>query len=207
MIRTEEEHLEHYGTPRRSGRYPWGSGQSETTRNKTFLDDVETLKKRGMTEPQIAQAMGITTTVLRARKSVAIEQTRLANQYQQARRLREKGCSHQAIADRMGLAGESSVRALLRDSEKDKAEAVASTTNMLKNQVAEKKYIDVGKGVEAQIDVTQSRLNTAVVALKELGYAVHNIHIPQISNPGRFTTMKVLAAPGTPSLKLTEIDI
>ena len=40
MIRTEEEHLAHYGILRRSGRYPWGSGGTQTQRNRSFLDII-----------------------------------------------------------------------------------------------------------------------------------------------------------------------
>ena len=29
--------LTHYGTPRHSGRYPWGSGEDPAQRNKTLL--------------------------------------------------------------------------------------------------------------------------------------------------------------------------
>ncbi|HEY1249531.1 MAG TPA: hypothetical protein VGE97_11125, partial [Nitrososphaera sp.] len=62
MIRTEEEHLAHYGILRRSGRYPWGSGGSESTRNRSFLDTIDMHKKDGMSETEIARGYGITTT-------------------------------------------------------------------------------------------------------------------------------------------------
>jgi hypothetical protein len=34
------EVLKHYGTPRHSGRYPWGSGEDSEQRNKSFLGRV-----------------------------------------------------------------------------------------------------------------------------------------------------------------------
>ena len=37
--------LSHYGIPRHSGRYPWGSGDDPEQRNKSFLGKVEDLKK------------------------------------------------------------------------------------------------------------------------------------------------------------------
>ena len=44
--------------------------------------------------------------------------------------------------------------------------------------------------------VTQTHLNTSVAILQEQGYEVHNIKIQQIGT-GKYTTMKVLAPPGT----------
>ena len=52
----------------------------------------------------------------------------------------------------------------------------------LKKHVDEKKYIDVGVGVEHQLGVTRNRLDTAVAILKEKGYDVINIQILQVRN-------------------------
>jgi uncharacterized protein (DUF433 family) len=199
VIRTEKEQsFAHYGTPRRSGRYPWGSGgDPANTRNRSFLDTVAMLRKQGMSEAEIAKGFGITTTQLRAQKS-----SERAKKKQEdiltAERLREKGWSHQAIGERMGGIPESSVRALLAPGAKDKADNLQTISNMLKGQVDKKKYIDVGRGVEYQIGITKSKLATAVEVLKEQGYAVHTIYIPQLSAPGKWTNTKVLAPPGTP---------
>jgi hypothetical protein len=193
VIRTVEEHLAHYGTPRKSGRYPWGSGGPETTRNRSFLDTVAMLKKDGMSETEIAKGFGITTTQLRARKSIERAQHKQA-QILQAQRLKEKGWSNVAIGERMGL-NESSVRALLAPGEKDKADALQTTANMLKSEVAKKKMIDVGSGVESELAITTTRLNTSLAVLKEQGYGVYPIKIQQIGT-GKYTTMKVLAEPG-----------
>ena len=49
MISDEEdqkEELEHYGTPRHSGRYPWGSGENPYQRYADFLGNYEKLKKK-----------------------------------------------------------------------------------------------------------------------------------------------------------------
>lgn len=39
--------LIHYGMPRRSGRYPWGSGENPYQHSIDFLGRIETLKKVG----------------------------------------------------------------------------------------------------------------------------------------------------------------
>jgi len=194
VIRTEEEHLAHYGILRRSGRYPWGSGGTENTRNKRFLETVEGLRKEGMTDSEIAKGFGITTTQLRAARSIALAQQK-QEKILTAQRLKDRGWSNVAIGQRMGL-NESSVRALLAPGEKDKADALHTTANMLRSQVEKKKYIDIGGGVENQLGVTQTRLNTAVAVLKEEGYTVHSIKVQQVGT-GKYTTVKVLAPPGT----------
>jgi hypothetical protein len=91
---------------------------------------------------------------------------------------------------------ESSVRALLAPGEKDKADAIQTTANMLKRQVDQKKYIDIGSGVEHQVGVTATRLKTSVAVLQEQGYQVHPIKVQQ-GGTGKYTTMKVLTPPGT----------
>lgn len=47
---SDSDILEHYGTKRHSGRYPWGSGDNPYQHSGDFLSRVETLKKKGMPE-------------------------------------------------------------------------------------------------------------------------------------------------------------
>ena len=49
----EDDILEHYGTKRHSGRYPWGSGEMPYQHSGDFLSRVEQLKSKGMTEGEI----------------------------------------------------------------------------------------------------------------------------------------------------------
>lgn len=200
MIRTQEQHLAHYGILRRSGRYPWGSGGTENTRNKSFLDIIEGHKKDGMSDAEIARGYGITTTQLRASKSIALAQQK-QTKILTAQRLKERGWSNVAIGERMNL-NESSVRALLAPGEKDKADALQTTANVLKKHVDEKTYIDVGGGTHIDAGVTRTHFDTAIAILKEQGYVTHNIKVQQLGT-GKFTTMRVLAKPGT---KLAEVQ-
>ena len=195
MIIPEETHLAHYGILRKSGRYPWGSGGPETASNRNFLGYVAQLQKQNMTEAQIAEAMGINTTQLRAAKSIARNEERQAN-IAMAQRLSDKGMSNVAIAERMNI-GESQVRALLAPGVKDKADILRSTSIMLKGQVADKKYIDIGTGVENQLGISQTKLSTAVAVLQEEGYKVHYLKVTQLGT-GKQTTVKVLTAPDVP---------
>jgi hypothetical protein len=192
---SEDEYLAHYGILRRSGRYPWGSGGSQNARNKMFLDHVEELRKQGLSEVEVARGLGITTTELRAAKSIAKTAQRQA-QIGMAQRLKDKGLSNTAIGERMGL-NESSVRSLLAPGLKDRTDILQTTAAMLKDQVEKKGFIDIGTGVERHIGVSQTKLKTAVAMLKEEGYKVHYVKVQQLGT-GQYTTIPVLSKPGVP---------
>ena len=49
-IPSNDSVLEHYGTKRHSGRYPWGSGDNPYQHSGDFLSRIETLKKKGLSE-------------------------------------------------------------------------------------------------------------------------------------------------------------
>lgn len=194
MIMDVGEYLAHYGTPRKSGRYPWGSGQDPYQNGKDFLGMVDELHKEGMSDTEIARGLGITTTQLRDARSIARtaeKQGRIA----EAQRLKDKGYSNIAIGRKMGL-NESTVRSLLAPGRKDKENILQATSEMLKAQVDKKGYLDVGSGVEHHVGVSKTKLRTAVRALENEGYTVHNISVEQLGT-GKKTTVKVLAKPGT----------
>ena len=193
MFIEEDDYLSHYGILRRSGRYPWGSGD-ENARNASFLQEADRLKKEGLSETEVARAFDMSTTDLRAERSRAKNQQRQSN-IALAQRLKDKGYSTNAIADRMGIP-ESSARNLLRPGEADKVDVLTSTASMLRDQVAEKGFIDVGKGVENYVGVSATRLNTAVTILKSEGYEVHQINVKQLGT-GHDTKLKVLGPPGS----------
>lgn len=189
------EDFAHYGILRKSGRYPWGSGENQTIRNRTFLEMVDNLKtNEGLSDTEIARGFGMTTTQLRAAKTIA-KTAEKQSKIDMAQRLKDKGLSNIAIGQRMGI-GESSVRSLLAPGQKDKADILQATTNMLRQQVAEKKYLDVGIGVEHHIGVSKEKLGVAIAMLKEEGYDLHYIPVPQLGTSNK-TSVKVLAAPGT----------
>ena len=72
-IADEINSLMHYGIPRRSGRYPWGSGDDAYQHNRDFLGRIETLKKQGWSETpeNIKKEFGLTTTQYRSQKAKA----------------------------------------------------------------------------------------------------------------------------------------
>lgn len=194
----EEDYLIHYGILRKSGRYPWGSGGSEGQRSKDFLAYFDDLKKQGLSEAEIAKGVGITVNQYRNTKS-AIRAKNDAAKIAQIERLAAKGMSNGAIAQRMGLAGESSVRALLAPGKKERASVLQNTANMLKDRVdSTGGFIDVGIGVERHVTggLSATQLKAAVGILEEKGYVVHRTKFEQLGT-GKLTEMKVLCPPGT----------
>ncbi len=201
MIYEEEDHLAHYGTLRKSGRYPYGSGGNPSQSNKTFLETVADLKRQGLSDAEIYGRMDMTSTEFRAKKSIAKNEQKQAD-ISMAQRLKEKGYSNGAVGERMAINGvprnESSIRSLLAAGEKDKADILFSTASMLKKEVDSKKFVDVGTGVENHIGVSKDKLGTALAVLKDDGYVVEKVQVDQLGTaPGNKTTVKVLAPPGT----------
>ena len=187
--------LAHYGTPRESGRYPWGSGDNPYQRNSSFLGNVETLRKQGMTYTEISRALGFkSTTQFRARYSIASNEVKKEDRYT-AQKLREKGWSHQAIAEYMGKPNESSIRSLLKPSETAKKDSLQKTVEALRSNVNDERYIDVGVGVERYLGVSKEKLATAVAVLTEEGYTLNVYKTPQLGTSNE-TTMKILTPPG-----------
>jgi predicted transcriptional regulator len=206
MIISEDDYLAHYGILRKSGRYPWGSGGPEYASNRSFLGYVEQLRKEGLSEAQIAEGFGVSTTQLRAAKSIAKNEER-QSQINMAERLKAKGMSNTAIAERMSSPdnkiGESQVRALLAPGVKDRNDILLATSNMLRDEVERKKYIDIGTGVENHLGMSSTKLGTAVAVLTEEGYKVQYLKVTQLGT-GKQTTLKVLTAPGVTYSELSK---
>ena len=191
-----EEMLMHYGMPRRSGRYPWGSGDNPYQRSGDFLSRVEELKKKGLSETEIAKSMGLTTTQYRVQKSLAKDERR-ALDVARARSLREDGKSLNEIAEIMGFSNDSSVRSLLNEGSEARMNQAKKTAEFLKKQIEEKGMIDVGTGVERELGISKEKLNQALYILEQEGYPVYGGGVPQVTNPGKQTNIKVICPPGT----------
>ena len=195
---TDEEYLEHYGTPRRSGRYPYGSGEDPYQHNsRDFLGRIDELKAKGWTETpeNIKKEFGLNTSQYRMEKSVALDQRRQL-QIDRAKRLRDKeGLGATEIARKMGVRNESTVREWFKQDEEGRVGAARKTANELKKIVDEKGMVDVGKNVERELGISRKRLDTALYILQKEGYNVYSGRMPQPTNKDQRTTLKVLATP------------
>lgn len=189
--------LMHYGMPRRSGRYPWGSGGDPYQRTGDFLARVKELKSKGMSEKEIAEAVGCqSTTELRVAMSTASNQRR-AYEVARARSLQSDGLSIAEIGRQMGK-NESSIRSLLDEKSETKMKVAEVTANHLRDLVDSKGMIDVGVGVERELGVSKEKMKQALTMLEMEGYEVYGGGVPQVTNPGRQTNIQVLCPPGTP---------
>ncbi len=209
MELTETEYLAHYGILRRSGRYPWGSGKNPNQRSSSFLDITNALRKEGMSDAQIAKSFHtkeypFTTADLRGLRSRA-GTIQKREQIRQIEKLAEKGMGNSAIGRQMGLS-ESTVRSLREPGRLEKLDILQNTANMLKRQVEEKEFLDVGSASEKSLPlnldnpdvragISPDKFKTALSMLKEEGYNVHSVYVPQVGT-GEITRYRVLTKPG-----------
>lgn len=193
----QDEDLLQYGVKRRSGRYPWGSGENPYQHSGDFLARIEQLQKDGKKEKEIAKELGLSTTEMRVYKSIAKEERR-SDLVATAKGLRDKGYSLNEIAKKMGYTNDSSVRSLLNENTKQRMEQSKVTADYLKEIVDGKGMIDVGKGTELECRVSRTKMDEALIRLEAEGYEVRGAGMPQPTNPGQQTIMMVLCKPGTP---------
>lgn len=199
-----EDYIEHIGIIRRSGRYPWGSGETPYERSRGFKTYYDSMKAKGLTDPQIAEGIGahlskqgskdtFKTPQLRAAISVSTEQIHAQNRGT-ATKLKATGMSTSAIAREMKT-NESTVRGWLKFSEDTKAGSIRTTADVLKNHLAKKEFLDVGKGTHLYMGVSDVKLKTALAVLKEEGHEIYSIKLPQLGTD-KMTTYKILTKPG-----------
>ena len=202
---------------RGSGRYPFGSGERPHQRSWDLKDRYAKLKAMGMSEKDIAAAMGYTKqewdnekkrwveaghiAKLKAEKEIATAEVN-ADKYEEVMWYYNhidpktgKPYKRAEIARLMGI-NESSVRSIENTKTAIDDNQLFKAANELKAISEEKGFLDISKGAELALGVSPDRMNSVVELLKNEGYTVQNIYIPQASNPNRDTTMTVLCPPG-----------
>lgn len=193
-------YLEHYGTPRHSGRYPWGSGKNPYQHDSAdWLARVDQLRARkNMDDRQIAKEMGCTINQLRAWESVAKNERKNAN-ITWCKNLSKEGKTIAEIEKITGIKDRTIRNYLLSDKDVRPLQAQA-TAKFLEEQIKKKKYIDVGKGTEKDVTavdgtlgITANKMREAIEILRRDGYDVLNLKMPQATNPGQYTTRVVAA--------------
>lgn len=208
--------LMHYGMPRRSGRYPWGSGKEPFQRTGDFKSRVDELRKSGFEftdedgkhytgDLAIAKSMGLTSTQFRTQYSLAKDEWR-THEAARARSLRDDGYSLNEIAKMMGYNNDSSVRSLLDEGAAARTTQARKTADFLKERIAEKGMLDVGTGVERELGISKEKLREALYILEQEGYPVYGGGIPQVTNKMQQTNRLVLCAPGTEHKEIYQYD-
>lgn len=187
----------HYGTPRHSGRYPWGSGAKYHQKRTDFLSRERELKKAGFSEHDRAQILGCRNIDhLRARIELYGAETEKYS-IERAQKLKDKGYSNIAIAKELGCT-EGSVRNYLAKSRSGELRlaSVMKVHDTLIEELANNKYgLDVGRDSNLHIGVSPDKLKKALEHLKDEGYNVYTFKIPQQGTQNQLTTMKVLCEP------------
>lgn len=200
----DEEYLVHYGVKRRSGRYKWGSGDNSYQHGGDLLSRVEELKGQGHSEKEIADSIGISTGMLRTQISLAGEERR-GVLTSQAKALRASGMSLDAVAKEMGYANDSSVRSLLNENTAERMALAKNTASFIKERVDEKGIVDVGKGVEKELNISSTKLDQALYLLQMEGYEVYGGGVKQINAHGKQTNLRVVCTPGTEHKEMFEL--
>lgn len=186
--------LMHYGVKRRSGRYPWGSGENPYQHGGDFLTRVEELEALGKSQKEIAEELKMSTTDLRMQVRVAKHERR-ALQAERAKSLREEGKTLDEIAKIMGYNNDSSVRALLNENTASNKNKALATAEALKKELAVKGALDVGEGVEQQLGVSKGVLQEALFILETEGYNRYGVGVPQVNDPKKRTITPVISVP------------
>lgn len=191
MNPTVESIIVHYGVKRRSGRYPYGSGDDPYQHEGDFVARVKALKKDGLSEIEIATAMGFdNTTDLRRQYRQANNELKRLN-IDRAKSLRDDGLGPTEIGRQMGVS-ESTVRSWLNETREINLKKAEKTAEILKEEVKKKGIIDVGVGVEKELNVSKGKFDEALKLLESEGYVVEGIGVPQATNPKNRTNVKVL---------------
>ncbi len=205
----EEDELAHYGTPRHSGRYPWGSGDNPYQHEK-FYQSVQQLKGEGLTDNEIAYEFNMSTTDYRALKSISTAEHKEAA----ARQARELAAmvdddgkrlySNVDIGKMLGYP-DTTIGNMLKSDYTERTTKMSKTIDALKSMVEENNYVDVGPGSEYILGCSDVQLRNAARILSgtDDGYALYPVNVRQIGT-GLMTRVMVLAPPGTSYSEVVE---
>lgn len=186
------DELLHYGTPRHSGRYPWGSGE-KYQKARDFRSKAEAYKKLGYSEKQIAEKLGYNTAEYRRLVAIHKEQE---NDYIRSviPKMKEAGYSNVQMAKELGRT-EGTIRNLMKetvDKEGTAKKQISNIADSLKDRIGDDGYLDVGLGTEIEMGISRTKLRNAIALLEEEGYYTHEVRVPQLADPSKKTTILVL---------------
>ena len=186
----ENENLKHIGIKRRSGRYPWDPSL-HPHRSHDFLSKVDEQRLEGLSDKEIAKKMNISLTEFRNQITIANENRKLSLM-NSIKSMKEDGKSNNDIAKRLNIS-EGSVRNYLNKKETVREKQLSNIKKVISESINKDKYLDVGAGVELQLGISREKLRTVISQLKQEGYTEHKIYVRNVTDPSKWTTMKVLS--------------
>lgn len=197
---------------RGSGRYGWGTGENPHQHQFDFLTEVASMKKNGISQAEIAKTLlgqkgtdkngnpiWCNSSDLRAEISIQKE-ARNKELYARAAKLYDKYGNVSQVAREMGR-NESTIRSFLKNYAESKQDKYSSTADMIASVVDKKKYVDLGRGTELYLGISETTKKTAISILEKKGYVVTKVQIPQGGTNTKTTTI-VMAPPGTPKSEI-----
>ena len=201
QIRLYENEQKHPEIPQMRGLMAEGVTADE------FVRYVSTLKKRGLSEREIAVSVNLYDSEdLRTQYSVATNFIKNRD-YQKIKEMKDSGMTATEIAKELGYNSESSVRSILNSGQNDKLAPVKATADFLKERLEQEGYIDVSSGTNKDLGVTANRFNQALYLLELEGYPVYARGVEQVTNPTQQTNTKILCPPGTEYKDVYKIDL
>lgn len=205
---SERDWLEHIGVSKRdgaeigSGRYPLGSGENPYQDYRDFKNRVTQIKKanKGITDKELIRYLFDDygeITIRQYRDMIKKSSAEImAHDYLEAHKLREKGWSYDAIAEKQGRSA-SGVRELLKRDSDSKSKRINNTAEMIKESLEKNGgFIDVGAGSELICGVSRGTLDAAVRQLESEGYSLVKTSVKQLFGQGN-TSIKAICMPGT----------
>lgn len=189
-----EASLMHYGTPRHSGRYPYGSGENPYQHVKGFMGNYRELKSKGVKEKDIAKYFGMNSSQLRDKIAIENMKESIAR-YEMIQTRVDKGITSPTKISRETGIPEGTIRDYIkRGSPVDTR--IKTTADTLADAVNKNKYVNVGEGVNFYLGITEDKLKKSLAYLSAKGYQVTTVNIPQAGADRQYTPMKVLTKEG-----------
>lgn len=189
-----EASLMHYGTPRHSGRYPYGSGDNPYQHVKGFMGNYRELKSKGVKEKDIAKYFGMNSSQLRDKIAIENMKESIAR-YEMIQTRVDKGITSPTKISRETGIPEGTIRDYIkRGSPVDTR--IKTTADTLADAVSKNKYVNVGEGVNFYLGITEDKLKKSLAYLSAKGYQVTTVNIPQAGADRQYTPMKVLTKEG-----------
>lgn len=203
---------------RGSGRYPWGSGERQHQHSWDTLSRISKLRASGMSDKEIAKAMGWTmeqynaktgkmesvgnTAKFKAEKEIAVHEVAI-DKYEELMWYRSHNdpktgepYTTSEIARQMGFKNESSLRSFEKSSKATADSPLFKAAEEVKANVEKTGFLDVGKGSNLYLDITDDRMKTVLAVLEKEGYVVVNdVNVKQLNDSGNYTTRKILISP------------
>lgn len=208
----ENDELYHYGMPRRSGRYPWGSGEDPFQHSPDFYNRVRQYEKEGKTEQEICEIEQVNSKELRIVKSIGKDRIR-ADKIAYAKSAKADGKSNVQIAKELSAKykediGDTTVASLLNADREARTNIASKTADDLKRVLDETPsgMLDMGTGVERELNISKEKLDAALYILEASGYNVYSIRVPQATQKGQGTIVRVLAKPDIEKPKKVDFD-